>query len=139
MLVFVQPLVSKNYELLAEAYVEGSIVLLHDNKADKAGEWLRKCEVLDQNPNVKVNHTMSFYIGKAALLSGDYEKAQKLLEFAATGSLELKMDSDRLLYIINEETGKENDKYDGVLYMGMIKSTPVYKQIKEILQSGVSD
>jgi hypothetical protein len=86
-----------------------------------------------------MNQTMSFYKGKAMLLQGNFKEAEELLKKAKTGSLELKMDSDRLLYIIYEETGRdsENAKYKGVPWMGMVKSTPVYKEFKQIIGNGI--
>ncbi|MGI6562117.1 MAG: O-antigen ligase family protein [Clostridia bacterium] len=139
MLVYVQPLVDKNYELLAQAYTEGALVLLKEGNTDKAKEWLLACEDLEDNENVTIKSATAFYMGKAALLFGKYEKATELLQTARKGSTDLRIESDRLLYIINEVTGNEdlNKKYENVFYMGMIQSTPMYKEIKDILESGL--
>ncbi|MHB1394935.1 MAG: tetratricopeptide repeat protein [Clostridia bacterium] len=60
-------------------------------------------------------------------VSGNYE-------LLARGYLEA-----GLQYIINEETGRisENVKYKGVPWMGMVKLTPVYKEIKQIINVGI--
>lgn len=138
-LVSVQPRVSKNYELLARGYLEAGLQYLRENDINKGREYIRLCADITEYPDVKMNSTMDFYKGKALLLLGDFPQAEVFLKKARGGSLELKMDSDRLLYIINEETGRisENKKYKGVPWMGMVKSTPVYKETKQIINEGI--
>ncbi|MPN34929.1 hypothetical protein SDC9_182423 [bioreactor metagenome] len=92
-----------------------------------------------QEEAAKSNKTVAYYAGKAALALADFSQAEQWLTFARSASLELKMEIDRLLYLLNQQTGRseENAKYKGIIWMGMVESTPVYKELKTILDNGI--
>ena len=138
-LVQVQPLVKANFELVAKGYVEGGMQYLREGETTKAKEYFKACVALMSDEKLKVNKTVAFYSGKSALILGQFSEAEEWLVFARSAALEFKMEGDRLLYLLNQQTGRDNEnaKYNGILWMGMVESTPLYKEIKEILESGV--
>lgn len=136
-LVKLQPLKLQNYDFLARGYMEAGLQYIRNKNPAKAKELIIKCSEIDKLRNIKLNPTIYFYQGKALLLLGKFKQAEELIKKARTGSLSLKMDSDRLLYIINQETGRqaENKKYRNVIWMGMVEKTPDYIEIKQILSN----
>jgi len=138
-LLQVQPLVKANYELVAKGYVEGGLQYLREGNVAQAKEYFEACIALSKNEAIKTNKTVLFYCGKAALILGRYVEAEIWLTLARSVSLEFKMEGDRLLYLINQQTGRsaDNAKYKGILWMGYVEKTPVYLEIKSILESGI--
>ncbi len=138
-LLNVQPLVKANYELVAKGYTEGGLQHYREGNLAKAKEYLLAAVQLMQEEAAKSNKTVAYYAGKAALALADFSQAEQWLTFARSASLELKMEIDRLLYLLNQQTGRseENAKYKGIIWMGMVESTPVYKELKTILDNGV--
>ena len=138
-LVEVQPLVKANYEFVVKGYVEGGLQLLREGKVEQARQYFKNCIALMKDESLQKNKIITFYAGKAALIMGSFEDAETWLTEARSESLELKMEVDRLLYLLNQQTGRdiENEKYQGLLWMGYVEVTPVYKEIKGILESGI--
>ena len=138
-LVEVQPLVKANYEFVVKGYVEGGLQLLREGNVEQARQYFENCIALMNDEVLQKNKTITFYAGKAALIMGSFENAETWLTTARSESLELKMEVDRLLYLLNQQTGRdiENEKYQGLLWMGYVEVTPVYKEIKGVLESGI--
>lgn len=139
MLLETQPLVKANYELVAKGYVEGGLQHLREGNVDQAKAYFEACIALMSNEDSRSNKTVGYYSGKAALIMGRFQEAEEWITLARGVSLEFKMEGDRLLYLLNQLTGREeeNAKYKGILWMGYVEATPVYKEIKGIIESGI--
>jgi tetratricopeptide (TPR) repeat protein len=134
-LIISQPLKDTNYELLARGCMEAGLQYLHEQDAVRAKELIVQCAGIIHLEHAAKSPANSFYSGKALLLLEKYQEAEEQLKKARNGSLSMKFDSDRLLYLINEMTGrsKDNVKYENLLWMGMVEKTPLYREVKEII------
>jgi Flp pilus assembly protein TadD len=126
------------YEWLARGYNELGIELIQEGEVLEGKDLLNKSIELLNIKSLANNKTIMFYAGKSYLAYGDYTKAETLLQTARSVQ-DLRSHSDRLLFLINEETGKstENKKYTGVIWMTYVTSTPEYLEMKSILNNKI--
>jgi|GEM_PF-4772063 len=130
------------YEWLARGYNEYGIELIKAGNVENGKALLDQVILLLEDKSLAKNKTIGFYAGKAYLAYGEFDKAETLIQ-SARSLQELKSHSDWLLFLINEETGreKENEKYVGVPWMGSVIRNPkinvVYLEMKEIITSKV--
>lgn len=130
------------YEWLARGYNEHGLELIKEGFVEEGKTLLEKSIDLLEDKTLAKNKTIMFYAGKSHLAFGEYETAEHLIQ-SARNQQNLKSHSDWLLYLINEQTGRdtENEKYVGVLWMGSVITNPktntVYLEMKEILNSKV--
>ena len=138
-LVLMQPLVKSNFEVLAKSYVEAAFAQVKNEDYKKAQESFLAALELIEREDLEANKTIIFYAGQAALALGKLDTAEALLTEAAAHSLNLRMDADRMLYLINQLKGREeeNNKFQGLAWMGLVESTPLYRTLKSLNEKAV--
>jgi len=140
-LMSLQPLYPANNEVLAKGYIEAGLEYYRQGDATKAKELITKGSQINNDSKVTMTQALKLYKGKALLLRKKFTEAEVLIKAVRDASekeLEMKIECDRLLYIINQQTGKSGDnaKYKGVLWMGMVEKTPVYIEATKIIKAG---
>ncbi|NLN83701.1 MAG: tetratricopeptide repeat protein [Firmicutes bacterium] len=123
---------------LARASSALGIEYLLDSRVEEGREVLTESLELAENFSLAADLHIQFYLGKANLALKNFEEAERLLKLARESN-EFKHEGDRLLYLLNEETGRfvENKKYIGVPWMGLVESSLDYREMKAAIKNNV--